>query len=227
MKKFVYTIGKIILISSLIFLFNNAGAQDGNDLRTAVTYQDLVKVKELVEAGVDINDQDESYGTTALMMACQYNLVDIAKYLIEKGADISIQSNSGQTALMASASASQELFNLLIANGADFSVKDNSGYSAFTLSITGVLMERVGLEIAGKLLELGADVNEAATSGAAAGYTCLMMAARNQRPDIANFLIEHGANVNAKAADGSTALSLAEKKGDQEMVALLKKHGAK
>ncbi len=64
-------------------------------------------------------------------------------------------------------------------------------------------------------------------SGAAAGYTCLMMAARNQRPDIVNFLVENGADVNATAENGNTPLSLAEKENDQEMVALLKKLGAK
>jgi ankyrin repeat protein len=40
-------------------------------------------------------------------------------------------------------------------------------------------------------------------------------------------LAENGANMDAKAADGNTPLSLAQEEKDQEMVALLKKLGAK
>lgn len=59
------------------------------------------------------------------------------------------------------------------------------------------------------------------------GYTCLMMAARNQRPDIVRFLAENGADVNASAANGKTALSLANEEEDKEMVNLLEQLGAK
>jgi len=213
-----------------IVLFISSGltkAQDGSELITAVAYQDLDKVKNLVEAGVDINYQEESAGATALIMASMYNFGDIARYLIEKGADISIKNNAGHTALMASAGSSEEVFDLLVANGADMSVQLEDGTSAFMLSISGVMSDFVGFGNARKLLDNGADVDETFTSGPAEGYTCLMMAARNQRPDIVKFLVENGANVKARAADGKTPVSLAQEEGDQEMVTLLKQLGAK
>ena len=212
----------VLLISSDYIM-----AQEGSDLITAVAYQDLDKVKNLIEAGVDINYQEESAGATALIMSAMYKFGDIARYLIEKGADISIENNTGHTALMASAGSSEEVFDLLVANGADMSVKLEDGTSAFTLSISGVMSDFVGFGNAKKLLDNGADVDESFTSGPAEGYTCLMMAARNQRPDIVKFLAENGANVNAKAANGNTPLSLAKEEEDQEMVALLKELGAK
>ena len=214
----------------IVFLFISPGyllAQDGIDLTWAVLYQDLDKVKQLIEAGADINYQEESQGATALIMAVQYKFVDISRYLIEKGADLSIRAKTGHTALMAGAVSSEELFDLLVSKGADMSVKLEDGTSAFTLSITGVLSEYIGLGIAKKLLDHGTDVDEAANSGSTEGYTCLIMAAGNQRPDIVQFLIDEGANVNAKAGDGTTPLSIAEKRDDPEMVALLKKLGAK
>jgi len=71
-----------------------AGAQTGDDLIAAVTYQDLDKVKELVKAGVDVNFREPSrYGNTPLVMACQYNLVEIAKYLMENGAEINLKTS--------------------------------------------------------------------------------------------------------------------------------------
>jgi ankyrin repeat protein len=42
-----------------------------------------------------------------------------------------------------------------------------------------------------------------------------------------NFLIQHGADVNARAGDGNTALSLATKAGHADIVTMLKAHGAK
>ena len=54
-----------------------------------------------------------------------------------------------------------------------------------------------------------------------------MRAARNNRPDLVKFLVEKGADVNAKAGDGMTPLSLATKEKDDKMIALLKKLGAK
>jgi len=225
---------KTMLIKGQIFLFIvlliSSGymlAQDGTELITAVAYQDLDKVKSLVEAGVDINYQEESAGATALIMSAMYNFGDIAKYLIEKGADISIKNNTGHTALMAAAGSSDEVFDLLVANGADMSLKLEDGTSAFMLSISGVMSDFVGFGNAKKLLENGADVDESFNSGPAEGYTCLMMAARNQRPDIVEFLADNGADVNTKAADGKSPISLAEEENDEVMIELLKKLGAK
>lgn len=217
---------QILLSIMFLILSGYILAQDGTELITAVAYQDLDKVKSLVEAGVDINFQEESAGATALIMSAMYNFGDIARYLIEKGADVTIKNNTGHTALMAAAGSSEEVFDLLVANGADMSVKLEDGTSAFMLSISGVMSDFVGLDNAKKLLENGADVDESFLSGPAEGYTCLMMAARNQRPDIVEFLADNGADVNAKAANGNTPLSLAQEEEDQKMIELLKQLGA-
>jgi len=225
--KTIFPKSYFLLIIVLLISSGYSMAQEGGDLINAVAYQDLDKVKNLIEAGVDINYQEESAGATALIMSAMYNFGDIARYLIEKGADISIKNNTGHTALMASAGSSEEVFDLLVANGADMSVKLEDGTSAFMLSISGVMSDFVGFGNARKLLDKGADVDESFNSGPAEGYTCLMMAARNQRPDIVKFLVENGANVNAKAANDNTPLSLAKEEEDQEMVALLIELGAK
>lgn len=124
---------------------------------------------------------------------------------------------------MFAARASEELFDLLVSKGADMSEKREDGISAFSYSIDGLILERVGPGIAKKLLNNGADVDESSSDG----YTRLMTAVLWQRPDVVLFLIENGANVHATTTDGKTPLLIAEEEGDQEMVALLKKHGAK
>ncbi len=103
------------------FLILSSGyimSQEGSDLINAVAYQDLDKIKNLVESGVDINYQEESAGATALIMSAMYNFEDIARYLIEKGADVSIKNRTGHTALMAAAGSSEKVFDLLVANRA-------------------------------------------------------------------------------------------------------------
>jgi len=204
-----------------------ADAQSGDDLISAVIYQDLDKVRSLAEAGVDLDYQDRNYGSTALILACQYNMVEIGKYLIEKGVNVNIPAHSGHTPLMAATTRSEELVDLLLENGADASVALPDGTTAFTTAVVGVLTGSISTKVTDKLLARGADVDESASSGDAAGYTCLMMAARNASPELVGYLVKKGADVNARAADGNTPLSLATGEDDQEMVALLKKLGAK
>ena len=69
-------------------------------------------------------------------------------------------------------------------------------------------------------------MNDPISTGPGEGYTCLMMVARNARPDLAEFLLSKGADINARAKDGSTALSLAMEENDAQMAALLKANGA-
>jgi ankyrin repeat protein len=222
---------KTLLACLLIFLIFNgtlmANEEDAQALLSRVAYQDLEGLKELIASGVDVNVQNDMQGMTALIMACTYGFTDIAKYLISEGADVNIQDTMyGYTALFGAAYSSQELVEILLANGADIHTKSKEGTTAFTVSVMGVLGESVTTDVASLLLERGADVDEASDTGPAAGYTCLMMVARNANPELVKFLLSKGADINAKAKDGSTALSLAMKENDTEMVALLKANGA-
>ena len=221
-SKVTFILAIILMITVSIIL-----GQDGSELISAIMYQDLEKTKELVNKGVDINYQDKTYGSTPLILACQYGFVDIAKFLVEKGADVNLQAKNGYTPLIAATGVSEELTDLLLSKGADVKLKLENGTGAFTTAIVGILMERVTTTVAKKLLDKGADINESAKSGDTEGYTVLMMAARNDKPELVKFLVKEGADVNLKAKDGSTAISLAKKEKDEAMVKLLKKLGAK
>jgi len=60
--------------------------EDG-DLIDAVYEGDLEKVKKLLDEGEDVNARDD-YGRTPLHYASIYGIVDVVKFLVEKGADI-------------------------------------------------------------------------------------------------------------------------------------------
>ena len=221
-KKIQITLPFLLLIFNLPLI-----AQENAKLIEYVMYQEFNKAEELINNGADVNYQDESSGSTALMLTCQYNFTDMAKFLIEHGADLNLQSKNGQTALMASAGVSEDLFNLLLSKGADFKIKAIDGTTALTQACIGVLREKVPLAIVKKLLDKGIDVNEAGNRGRTSGYTCLMMAARNNQLKLAQLLISYGADVNRKAKDGKSALDLAQEEGNEEMIALLKSQKAK
>lgn len=204
----------------------DTGAQERSTLLEAVTYDDLEAVKSFVEAGADINAAND-YGHTPLLIACNYGYEEVAVYLITKGANVNSRGKDGGTALIAAASNSQRLVELLLSRGADVEARMANGVGPFTQFAIGILTKRVPLELGDTLLAHGAEVDEAQTEGGAAGYTPLMMAARNNQEALVRFLIERGADVNHAAESGATPLSLAREEGHQGIVAILKENGAK
>lgn len=58
-------------------------------LMAAMKYSDFEYLKALIKYGADVNAKSD-YGTTALYSACIENNVDIAKFLLENGADMQI-----------------------------------------------------------------------------------------------------------------------------------------
>ena len=73
-------------------------------------------------------------------------------------------------------------------------------------------------------MDAGVDINFQEES---AGTTALIMSSMFNFEDIARYLMENGANVNASAANGKTPLSLAKEEDDREMVILLEQLGGK
>lgn len=65
--------------------------------------ESLELVKTLVEKGFDVNDRLPD-GATPLMSAAKNNVIDIAEYLLENGAELDACDEEGWTALMTSAS---------------------------------------------------------------------------------------------------------------------------
>ena len=223
---------KKILVTNIFLLFLLSAihlplfAQDNAKLIEYIMYQEFDKAKELINNGADVNYQDESTGSTALMLACQYNFAGMVSFLIDHGANLNLQADNGTTALMAVAGTSEDLFDLLLSKGADFKIKAGDGTTALTQACIGIMREKVPLAVVQKLLDKGADANEAPNDGPAGGYTCLMMAARNNQPDLVKLLVSNGADVNKKAKDGKSALDLAKEENDEEMITILKSLGA-
>lgn len=77
--------------------YNNMGYRPL--LNTAVNYNRIETVKDLLKHGADPNIQDE-HGLTPLMRAVNYNHIENVKDLLKHGADPNIQDQHGLTPLM-------------------------------------------------------------------------------------------------------------------------------
>ncbi len=201
-------------------LLIRAGAHVGatNDygatpLSLACTNGNAVVVERLLEAGADPEARTE--GETALMTAVRTGSVDAVKVLIAHGADMNAtEPESGQTMLMtAAAEAHPALVQLLIARGADVNVRSVVGFSPFTFAVRAGDLASVKL-----LMAAGASANErlpaprrpevdadADDNDTPTGTTALVLAILNAHYEIADYLLDQGADPNADSA-GQTAL---------------------
>lgn len=150
-------------------------------LMTAATTGNVAALKVLLAHGADVNAVEESKGQTALMWAVNEGHTAAAQALIEAGADIDAQSYSDFTAMIfAVRGGKTDIVRLLLAKGAKA-----------TETIEGAAVS-------------------AGVNGATTDSTSLVgLAIINAQYDIAQLLLENGANPNAPDSRGSLLHTLA------------------
>jgi hypothetical protein len=116
------------------------GFDEAANIFTAAGDGDLARVAELVASGVSVNAQDD-FGYTALHAACSYRNVEIAKWLIEHGADVRAVDEDGDTAL--TACEDPACADLLLAAGADLFAANKEGHVAYQVAVWEVRDEMV------------------------------------------------------------------------------------
>ncbi len=143
-----------------------------------------------VSGDVDARRPD---GSTPLQWAAFAGDVEEARRLIAAGADVRAQNNYGINAMLLAADiASTDLIRLLLKHGADANTANADGETPLHL------VSRAGnIEAAKLLLKAGAKVDARESFGE---QTPLMWAVVRRHPEMVQFLIEQGADVNARAA---------------------------
>ena len=163
-------------------------------------------------------------GWTDLHYAAALNLPELAKALLDAGADAAARLKDDHA--FGSEWLRETLSDLL-----------GSGYSAGAMRLGQTPLHVAAMENAGEtavvLIEHGANVNVMDKIGARGsahpkqGRTPLHRAAAKDANKVAAVLIEHGADVNAKAESGNTPLYYAAKYGaTAKIAAMLIEHGA-
>lgn len=197
---------------------SQAGFYNTTPLHGAAQNGSLELVKLLVSKGAKVNAVDKEF-SMPLAKAVQADNLEIAKFLLEHGADKTINHSDDefQTAIFKARSA--KMAQLLIANGANVSDRDKKGLSVLLHAVANYL----DFDLLKVLLQNGADINAQDKSGT----TALLWAAQHpyERDDknCVQFLLENGANANVANNQGETPLLVAEK---LEVLQALLAHGA-
>jgi Ankyrin repeats (3 copies)/Ring finger domain len=119
----LYVINILLMFSQGIF-----GMESLDTIFAAIEVDNIERVKQLAEAGADVNAKNRE-GFSALNTATKKGNLEIVKYLISKGANVNAKNLQGWTILhFTSAFGKLDIVQYLINNGADIHAKNGPSY---------------------------------------------------------------------------------------------------
>ena len=221
---------------------DTAQADGATALHWAAYWNERDTLEQLIGAGARVNTEND-YGATPLWVACANRHVGIVERLLEAGANANLGLRSGETLLMRCAHTGDAVaVRALLTHGADVHAREPSrGQTALMWAVANRHPD-----VARVLLESDAAVDARTTAVRqlrgtgersttspqgttyfdAGGFTPLLFAARHGAVDSARVLLEAGADVNDRGADGNSALVLAAMSGHETLARYLLKRGA-
>ena len=183
------------------------------------------QVVELLLNGAPVDGTVGDDHTTPLMIAAKANHMDVALYLISKGANFDLTDNAGNTALNLACQANAEDGAVaLLKAGANVGLANQEGrLPLMSAAANG------NTELVNALLASHADVNAVTQAGSAVWYATF-----NNKPKTVQALINAGADLNPKfppptdpANPRISVLGAAAAVGNIELLDLLLNNGAK
>ena len=205
-----------------------------DDLYEAAYRDDLAAVERLIRDGADVKAVN-SYGVTALSLACTNGNAAMVELLLKAGADPNAALPGGETALMtASRSGNPAVVKALLLKGANVNAAERHGQTALMWAAAEGHTKVVEL-----LIEFGGDFRARLDTG----YTPFLFAVREGKTEVARTLLKSGISPNEKIETqkaisrtlasgagaprpGTTALHLAVVNGHFELASMLLDAGA-
>lgn len=185
MKKVASFLCVVAITALLSTVVHSQSSTD--DLFAAIEKNDIQKVSYLIAIGADVNAKDPYASMSPLMMAAYDGYTEIAKLLIEKGAEVNAKGGveMDMTPLIFSASQDRlDMVRLLIEHGANVNVKTRYGWTPLFFAVS-----RSKVDIAKLLIERGADANVKLPTG----ETALAAAEKQGNSDMVKLLRQAGA----------------------------------
>lgn len=178
----------------------------------AIKTGDVARVHEMLDADPQLAGSRNENGVSAVLLATYYGRNEIAAALIERGAALDIFEASA-------VGRAERVEEILKARPELVNEYADDGFTP--LGLASFFCHGA---VAKLLIERGADVNAASRN--TQRVAPLHSAVSRRQTLIAEALLAHGANVNARQQSGVTPLHQAAHNGQADMVRLLLAHGA-
>jgi len=203
-----------LLCAAMLFLALSAS---GDEIHDAVRSGNLDKVKTLLRTHSEWLNSPDQNQKTPLLLSLESGHIDIARYLIEQGADVNLKDKDKSSPLHNAAFLGNlEIVDLLLKKGAS-SVNEGNFRGQTPLLFA---CEKGHPGVVTRLLDAGADIE----ARDALGRTPLMTTALSRNMEVVKILVRRGADINAVIKRGPatyTVLSISAMYGFGELVDLL------
>ena len=217
-------------------------ADGATALHWAAYWDEADALEGLIQAGADVDAQND-YGATPLWAACANRHAGAVARLLAAGADPNLGLGSGETLLMRCAhTGDPRAVRALLAHGVDVDAAEPArGQTALMWAVANrqpasarVLLEHgAAVDARTRTVRQFRGTGERSTTspqGAAwfdaGGFTPLLFAARHGDIESAGALLDAGADVNDRSADGNSALVVAAMSGHENLAEYLLARGA-
>jgi hypothetical protein len=207
---------RIHKIIPLFFLAGNLFAGDYQwDLVNALSKTDLPAIEKIIKT--NINTMSTADKRVVMNFAIVYVRGTQALEVFDLLQKYNISPDSFDLFTAINRNQSDNVIQFLLNNG----IKANG-------EILLLAMEKQRFNFARQFIEAKIDVNYQypLTKPYADGMTSLLYAVKYENLELIKLLLEHGSNINAVAKDGDTALSIAQKNGNNSIYNYLSEHGA-
>uniref|UniRef100_A0A672MSN8 Poly [ADP-ribose] polymerase n=1 Tax=Sinocyclocheilus grahami TaxID=75366 RepID=A0A672MSN8_SINGR len=202
-------------------------------LHFAAGYNRVAVVEYLLHHGADVHAKDKG-GLVPLHNACSYGHYEVAELLVRHGASVNVADLWKFTPLHeAAAKGKYEICKLLLKHGADPSKKNRDGNTALDMVKDGdtdiqdllrgdaALLDAAKKGCLARVQKLCSPENINCRDTQGRNSTPLHLAAGYNNLEVAEYLLEHGADVNAQDKGGLIPLHNAASYGADDIRALL------
>jgi tankyrase len=227
---------KIVNLNSHIVNCRDLDGRHSTPLHFAAGYNRVGVVEFLLNNGADVHAKDKG-GLVPLHNACSYGHYEVTELLVKHGASVNVSDLWKFTPLHeAAAKGKYEIVKLLLKHGADASKKNRDGHTPMDLVKEGdqdvvdllrgdsAILDAAKKGNLSRVQKLVSPENINCRDTAGRNSTPLHLAAGYNNLEVAEYLLEQGADVNAQDKGGLIPLHNASSYGHLDIAALLIKY---